>query len=387
VIGTLFRRRRAAEAQLAAFAASLEDERLDPARIAEAAAREYAPLAGTRAGDDIEALRSRFGSAEVFPLLEVAPPPPPSVWRRVGDALAQTRSYEIAPPERVRVRLPRRGAFALVDFRPGSDAEPPEAALLVSARAYSWSGPLPPRLMRIPALVWIVDSARDTPPRARSRRLDAVWVFALPGGSGDWRFLRFERWASAKHRRRGAREAEKRQMRDEVVLSMAAADSVLGTRIPLEIAGGLPDDPRAALLELALIDHAFSPDVIEAVVRRLLDLWSAATEGDAEALAGAADASASAALLEPPGHVLRAAELEGLEVLRVNALRIPPEVTVKLEVRAWRGPADLADLRDEGTRRARLFWWRLARQDSAELPWRLIDSRIDPLTLQQIPRR
>lgn len=114
------------------------------------------------------------------------------------------------------------------------------------------------------------------------------------------------------------------------------------------------------------------------MVTRLLARWEHASEAAAAALEGVADQSAIAALLTPSGHVLRAPELLSVKVLRFRALRVPPEVTVEISIRAWRGPADPVYSTEQEVRRKHKLWWRLARQDSADVPWRLIDANVHP---------
>jgi hypothetical protein len=369
---------KATPAELAALAGSLEDERFDPGRILAAARAEFAGLAGTRRGSEIEALQTRFGTHQIDPLLQLRPWSNGRPLRRFLETLVESPP-EVAAGEHVFVSLRPRARLSLFDFSPPTAAKPAEAGVAVSVKAQSWTGPIRPT--RLSALLSNAAAGSiDILPRSRSRLLRALWVFALGPRDGGWRFIRFERRASARHRRVGVPAVEHRQMRDEVLFAMAKADS-LGTRIPLEVAGSLPDDPGAAVLDLALLDHAFSPDVIEAALRRLVGCWAAASEGAPDALVSMADPTASAALLDPPGYVLRAAELEQVDILRVRALRIPPELTVKIAVRGWHGPADLTDLREEGVRRLRPYWWRLARQEAAEQPWRLVDARVDPVKL------
>jgi hypothetical protein len=109
--------------------------------------------------------------------------------------------------------------------------------------------------------------------------------------------------------------------------------------IPFEIATNLPEDPAAALRDLAMVDGRFEPQVIEASVRRIHEARD------------------------------RRSRVDGVRVRRVRALRTPPEVELELRIRVpvrW------------GAARHRPAWWRLAATNSRSEPWRLVDPDVDP---------
>jgi hypothetical protein len=356
------RRRRARRAELAALGASVSDERLDPERILGAVDAEYEPLTGHRNGEDVQDWRARFGTAQVAVLLRLRPR-----WREP--------TLSTADPCEVTLRLGARADVRVVDFRVARGEAPAEAAVQVTARARSWVGKhgyFPARV-----LSGAGPYGGSEYPAARSRRLRALWIFELTDG---WTFVRFESWSSGSYRYERALDTaaeDHREIRDELVLRDAAED-VAGLKIPMEIAESLPFDARAALLELSGIDESFELHVIEAALRRILRLWAEASEGSPELLDGAASEEAARELLDPPGTVLRGPRLLRVKPLRVRALLVPPEVTVQLDVRAYLGPANPDDDRPEGIVRKHRFWWRVARQDSEELPWQLVDAGVDP---------
>ena len=363
------RRRRALAARLTALGASVEDARFDPDAILAAALAEHAVVAGRRSGAELGALTARFGTAAVERLVRLRATVP-----GMRDGMAR--------PEDVTVRVAPRAALALVEFREPRDGLPAEAAVEVRVPARAWVGRRVFAVARAASVAMTIMGAisfrPDVPaPAARSARLRAIWLFEL---GERWSFVRREAHASAEHRFErpldGSGEHH-RALRDETVLAEAAGDgAALG--IPVEIAEALPYEPRAALLELAALHESFAPHVIEAALRRVLACWAEASEGEPERLSPCAGDEAAAHLLDPPGSVLRGPELRAFEPLRVHALRVPPELTVRLDVRAYRGPADPAHAADHGIRRAHRFWWRLARQESAAVPWRLVDAGVDP---------
>jgi hypothetical protein len=359
------RERRASRAELAALGASVEDDRLDPDRILARARAEYAPLARRRSGEEADALRARFGRAGVATLLRLRP--------RI--LFGNSNSVPLAEPAQVTLEV-GRPRIRIIDFRVTPDDARAEAAVEVLARARSWIGHRGYWFAKLPALGFYGGGEY---PATRTLRLRSVWLYELDGAGTDWRFARFESPGSASYRYRRPLDTaaeDHEDIRDDLVLAEAAGNG-MGLKVPLEIAETLPRDADAALGELAGLDASFQAYVLEAAVREILDAWAEASESDRR-LGPAASDDAAAQLLGPDGTVLRGPELLDVEPLRVRALRVPPEVTLRLEVRAYLGPCDPEDDRYEAIRRKHRFWWRLARQASDRLPWRLVDAEVDP---------
>ena len=364
------RERRARRAALAALGASVDDDRLDPDVILATAKAKYERLVPAWRGDDVAELRRHFAPSDIVRLLALRP------LRPAVDYLDK------AEPREISISLADRARFSLVDFREATGAGSAEASVLVRTRARSWSAESTYRSAQAAALrkqllpgPGEAIKGSGTPyPQTRSDRIRAIWVFRLPP-VGAWEFVRSESWVSGSYRLgTSLDQAERTQVdiRDDVLLAEAAADRV-GLKIPLEIAENLPYDAKAALLELAGVSERFDPNVIEAAVREILDCWAEGSDGAPERLAACAGEDAAAQLLTPPGVVLRGPELLRIEPRRVRALRVPPEVTLEIDVRAYLGDPEL----DDGIRRERKLWWRLAADDSA-LPWRLVDAQVNP---------
>jgi len=368
------RRRRAAAARLSALGVSVEDERLDPDVILRKAELDYSHIAGRWRGDRVERLRRRLAPTDLATLLRLCP-------TRAGPSWEAT-----AEPEDVSLWLRPRPGLSLVDFRVDADGTRAQAAVLVTARARSWitswgywRGHLrSPRVRLVGsaprAYGWGGRQGSDFP-ASRSRRIAVVWVFGH-SSAGGWRFLRSEAMISAGYRFDHPLDSSEElhaELRDELVLEEAGEDRA-GLKIPREIAENLPYDAGAALRELSGVSERFEDEVLEAAVRRILGLWAQASEGKPELLERGASAEAAGQLLDSPGVVLRGPELLKAVPRRVRALRIPPEVTLELDVRAYLGVPEL----DDGIRRTRKLWWRLAAQDSPELPWRLVDAEVSP---------
>jgi hypothetical protein len=368
------RRRRAAAARLSALGVSVEDERLDPDVILRKAELDYSHLAGRWRGDRLDKLRPRLAPTDLTTLLRLCPTRPGPSWMATAE------------PEDVSLWLRPRPGLALVDFRVDVGGGGAQAAVLVSARARAWvtawgywgghARGLGIRFGRsTPGAHGLGGRQGSDYPASRSRRIAVVWVFEH-SSEGGWRFLRAESLTSAGYRFDHPLDSSEElhaELRDELVLEEAGEDRS-ALKIPREIAENLPYDARAALLELSGVSERFEDEVLEAAVRRILGLWARASEGETALLDAGASPEAAAQLLDPPGIVLRGPALLKARPLRVRALRVPPEVTLELDVRAYLGVPEL----DDGIRRRRRLWWRLAAQDSPELPWRVVDAEVSP---------
>ena len=144
--------------------------------------------------------------------------------------------------------------------------------------------------------------------------------------------------------------------------------------------------------ELETLDDRFGEEVIAACVRRLVELYALASEGDAGALDAVANARAGAFLLRRRGWALRGPQLKKVRVLAVQASRIPPQISVGVTVEAWYGPRGDLDSDPRfwgyGTRRSEhAFWWQLASDGPSEQPWRLVGAELNRFRLTAKARR
>jgi hypothetical protein len=270
------RKRRAAQAQLAALAASMDDERFDPQSIVAAACAEYVRLAGDRRGDEAAGLLPYFGRMQVNALLDIG---------------LRTR----ADPADVRLSLSSEPVLWIANLRAGLDMDRREAVLGVDVQARAWLARFNYPTARVLSPV-LAPLREDGALRglAVSRRWSCFWVFGL---TDHWRFLRFETLNAGRHHLTEPASDEHQQLErlcGDARLELASADG-RELQIPLEIARALPREPRAALLDVSTIDPLCASHVIEVTVARLLARWERASEPATAALEGAADQSAIAA--------------------------------------------------------------------------------------------
>jgi predicted lipid-binding transport protein (Tim44 family) len=119
--------------------------------------------------------------------------------------------------------------------------------------------------------------------------------------------------------------------------------------------------------------------VLQVAVRRALQGWARAVDGDTDALAGLATADGVRELLhadEGTRVVVRGARVQRVEVSALRAHAHPPEVDVEVQCcgrRYLQDRASAAVLAGSPTReRSFVERWTFALGDDPEQPWRLI---------------
>ena len=138
---------------------------------------------------------------------------------------------------------------------------------------------------------------------------------------------------------------------------------------------------RAAALDLALADGRFDPDLIEASVRRAVDAWAQAVDGDDAALEAAARPDALAQLLHPGDAsrqtrlVVRGPRIDAVRIADLDAGAQPPSIAVELDVtgRRYVEDRDTAAVLSGSRSAERSFTehWTLALDGTGDWPWRI----------------
>ena len=149
---------------------------------------------------------------------------------------------------------------------------------------------------------------------------------------------------------------------------------------------GLTDSsagPRDQLLDLAAIDSRFSPALIDATIRHLLDAWEQETLDHNHRLTPLAAAGACRQLLEANGadpdvrFAIRDIELAGWEPIALDPDRVPPHLTVSVQIHAIRFVTDANDGIIAGTStisRLMELHWTLELANHPSALWQLADS-------------
>lgn len=230
------------------------------------------------------------------------------------------------------------------------------------------------------------DSASETSRVAEYWTLERRTAPVLSGVALDWIV------ASIEQDREGIHEldepivatpwTDEERLREESVTELAAdakvpAGFTVADAAPLAFEG----DARQAALDLSLADGRFAADVIETEVRRAVQAWAEAVDGDDADLRRLARPDAVEALLFPgdPTHtnrlVVRGGHVADLRVTAVAGRATPPTLSVSFRVH---GPRYVEN-RDTTTIVAGsqshpttfTVVWTLALEGDDEHPWRI----------------
>jgi hypothetical protein len=138
--------------------------------------------------------------------------------------------------------------------------------------------------------------------------------------------------------------------------------------------------PLRQLQDLSITDDRFEPLLIEAAVRHIVEAWEQSSDGsDAPLLAVATGAGAYALNFPPPGagrRRVRDARVQRWEVTRLDAGAAPPQVDVRVRVKAaaWTDEQVNAG-EDRRVRRLELVWTLELDETTHRHPrWRLTNS-------------
>jgi predicted lipid-binding transport protein (Tim44 family) len=214
----------------------------------------------------------------------------------------------------------------------------------------------------------------------------AEW-WTLARRDGRWMVVSIETDAEGAHHLDDAivarPDADDERLQDESTLELAQADAAPAGVSTAEIADlDFDGDARTAALDLALADGRFAPDVLEVAVRRAVDGWAEAIDGeDAPLLAVAAPDVADELLHpgDPSGRtrlVVRGPRVRRLRITRLDAAAEPAQMHVEVEVsgRRYVEDRDTADV-VSGSRSAETTFtehWTLAIDGPAGNPWRIV---------------
>jgi predicted lipid-binding transport protein (Tim44 family) len=208
---------------------------------------------------------------------------------------------------------------------------------------------------------------------------------------GGWRLESIEQDAEGSHHLEREIVAtpwgDTTRLRQDAVAERAAADAAPDGFAPAELADlDFDGTARAAALDLALADGRFDPDLIEASVRRAVEAWAQAVDGDDTALRAHARPAAVDALLHPgdPSRqtrlVVRGPRIEAVRIAALDAAAQPAQITVELRVagRRYVEDRDTAEVVSGSRDAERTFTehWTLALDGSGEWPWRIADTGV-----------
>jgi predicted lipid-binding transport protein (Tim44 family) len=175
------------------------------------------------------------------------------------------------------------------------------------------------------------------------------------------------------------------RMQDASLLEVAAIDKLPEGVSSAEVASvGYAGNGRAAALDLSLVDGRWSPDVLEASVRRAVAAWAEAVDGADADLLDVATPAAARNLLHPGDAseqtrlVIRGPQVRRLTIAALDPAVTPPTMTVEVEVngRRYIEDRDTAEVLSGSKAKAVTTTerWTLALAGPDDRPWQVVDA-------------
>jgi predicted lipid-binding transport protein (Tim44 family) len=214
-------------------------------------------------------------------------------------------------------------------------------------------------------------------------RVSQYWTLGIR--DGRWILLSIERGAEGDHNLTDPIVAipwgDSARLHDEATIETAATELPPGFKTADLADLDFEGDARAAALDLSLADPRFAPDVLEAEVRRIVQAWAEAVDGEDTALARLATRPALHQLLyqgdesEKTRLVVRGPRVKRIAIVALDAKAEPATMTVEVELggRRYVEDRDTASVLSGSKTEAAVFTerWTLALDGPAAHPWRI----------------
>jgi predicted lipid-binding transport protein (Tim44 family) len=176
--------------------------------------------------------------------------------------------------------------------------------------------------------------------------------------------------------------ADTARLHDEATIETAATELPAGFKTADLADLDFEGDARAAALDLSLADPRFTPDVLEAEVRRIVEAWAEAVDGEDTALARLASPRALEQLLyRGDGRartrlVVRGPRIKRITIAALDAKADPATMTVEVELGGKRyvEDRDTASVLSGSKTETAVFTerWTLALDGPEAQPWRIV---------------
>jgi predicted lipid-binding transport protein (Tim44 family) len=217
-----------------------------------------------------------------------------------------------------------------------------------------------------------------------TNQVSQYWTLGLR--DGRWILLSIERGAEGDHNLTDPIVAtpwgDTARLHDEATIENAATDLPAGFKTADLADLDFEGDARAAALDLSLADPRFTPDVLEAEVRRIVEAWAEAVDGEDTALARLASPPALEQLLyqgDGSGRtrlVVRGPRIKRITIAALDAMAEPATMTVEVELwgRRYVEDRDTASVLSGSKTEAAVFTerWTLALDGPEAQPWRIV---------------
>jgi predicted lipid-binding transport protein (Tim44 family) len=215
-------------------------------------------------------------------------------------------------------------------------------------------------------------------------RLSQYWTLGIR--DGRWILLSIERGAEGDHNLSepivAAPWGDTARLHDEATIETSATKLPAGFKTADLADLDFEGDARAAALDLSLADPRFTPDVLEAEVRRIVEAWAEAVDGEDTALARLASKPALHQLLyqgdehERTRVVVRGPRIKRVTIAALDAKADPATMTVEVELggRRYVEDRDTASVLSGSKSESAVFTerWTLALDGPEAQPWRIV---------------
>jgi predicted lipid-binding transport protein (Tim44 family) len=203
---------------------------------------------------------------------------------------------------------------------------------------------------------------------------------------GRWILLSIERGAEGDHNLGdpivAAPWGDTARLHDEATIETSATKLPAGFKTADLADLDFEGDARAAALDLSLADPRFTPDVLEAEVRRIVEAWAEAVDGEDTALARLASEPALRQLLYQGDEsgttrlVVRGPRVKRIAITALDAKADPATMTVEVELggRRYVEDRDTASVLSGSKTETAVFTerWTLALDGPEAQPWRIV---------------
>lgn len=222
----------------------------------------------------------------------------------------------------------------------------------------------------------------------------AYEFWTLGKDRGSWRLLSIEQlYEGAYHLENDlvVSPQESPLLSEEARTELAREDAVLDSGQVKEVySPNVDDDVQAGLMDLALVDDRFAPDVVKISAQQTLRAWLDGVENNRGALSRLGSEYSVEKLLygNDSSHstrtVIRGADLLDFRIVGLDAEADPPEVSLNFVYSGvwYREDRNTLELLEGDRRREqkRVARWTLRLQDKGSDPiWQLVDSQDSPL--------
>ena len=224
--------------------------------------------------------------------------------------------------------------------------------------------------------------------RDRDGQIDVCEYWTLRRDGTGWRLESIQQEHEGAHHLNAtivpAPWSDDERLRDESLVELVNADAPpVGTNVSELVSVEFEGTARAKALDLSLADPRCAPDVLEIAVRRAVQAWAEAVDGEDAPLEAVASPEAVRELLHPGDAsmktrlVVRGPRVRQIRIEALDAAAEPSTMTIAVELggRRYVEDRDTAAVLSGSREAASTFieHWTLALDGPDAAPWRLVD--------------